>query len=840
MSFGKIPHELRERRQWVCWRLESRDGKLTKIPFNVRTGKPASTIDPATWSDFDEVVSACVRGGYSGVGFVFCKDDPFCGLDFDCCRNPDTGLFSARAKELIVRTNSYAEVSQSGTGAHVIVMAKLPGGGRRTALGNNGEHIELYDRGRFFCMTGRHLAGTPAIVGERQGAVTELCAGLFKPAVASTPAPEPPAAVESLPDDVLILRAHSSQNGVKFSALWRGNWKEAGYRSHSEADLALLGMLHFWTGGDKCRSFRLFGASGLSRGKWNRRPDYRERCWAIVAGGDVYSEPVAVSFGSSETSNAHCVEFDEPAAYKPFPSECLPEPLQSLVVQGAESIGCDQALVALPLLAATAGAIGNARQIVLKAGWREPSVIWAVAVALSGDGKSPAFYLALDGLDKIQEQAFALHKAADREYKHALQRWRDAGSCGQKPEQPVAARSVIRDCTIERLALLLEENCRGVTLARDELSAWLGGFDKYHGGGRGEEVAQWLEMHRAGRITVDRKTGDRRTIHVPRAAVSIAGTVQPGTLERILEPRYFENGLVARLLLACPPRQLRQWNEQAVDDRLLVPVRSVFERLATLPMATDDLENPLPVDLSMTPDGKLRWIDFYNEHREEQRGLEDDRLGAAWAKLEGATARFALLFHCVRAAANDPTLQHAEAVDVASIEAAIHLTDWFKYETRRIYGGWVESADTRDMRRALECVQSRGGHATVRDLVRAVLCHGDSQRISAVLNRLVEVGRGIWRVVGPTERGGRPTRVFDLTHPVGETDGTDKTGESPQNGLSTTTAKLTKLTKPGCDGEVSSVTSVSSADENQHKRVSSVLSVSRTESKGAVEESGTI
>ena len=73
--------------------------------------------------------------------------------------------------------------------------------------------------------------------------------------------------------------------------------------------------------------------------------------------------------------------------------------------------------------------------------------------------------------------------------------------------------------------MLLEEQPRGLLVAHDELSAWINSFDAYKAC-RGKDVAQWLSMHRAGVLTVDRK-GGRRIIHVPRAAVCIAGGVQP-------------------------------------------------------------------------------------------------------------------------------------------------------------------------------------------------------------------------------------------------------------------------------------------------------------------------
>lgn len=79
-----------------------------------------------------------------------------------------------------------------------------------------------------------------------------------------------------------------------------------------------------------------------------------------------------------------------PRPWKPFPVTSLPEPLRRFSRQAAAAIGTDSAYVATALLGALAGAIGNSRQILLKRGWVEPALLWAVLVGDSGTQKSPA------------------------------------------------------------------------------------------------------------------------------------------------------------------------------------------------------------------------------------------------------------------------------------------------------------------------------------------------------------------------------------------------------------------------------------------------------------------
>ena len=102
--------------------------------------------------------------------------------------------------------------------------------------------------------------------------------------------PRPWHASETLTDAQLLAKATGAANGTTFERLWYGAWDGA-YPSQSEADLALCGILAFWTGRDAQRIDQLFRASGLYRPKWDVKHfadgrTYGERTVAIaVASG---------------------------------------------------------------------------------------------------------------------------------------------------------------------------------------------------------------------------------------------------------------------------------------------------------------------------------------------------------------------------------------------------------------------------------------------------------------------------------------------------------------------------------------------------------------------------
>lgn len=259
MNVAAIPAELREREQWVVWRLEQRDGKPTKVPYRVDGGGRASTTDRDSWDTFENAISA-LNDNFAGVGFVFSAYDDLVGIDLDHCRR-GSGL-EPDAAALILAIDSYSEWSQSGDGAHVILRGRLPGPRRRK------DTVELYEHGRYFAVTGEHIRGTPTRIEERQ-AELELIYGMIFP-------PEADRAVTAsfepldLDDEQLLERIRASVQGPKFEELWSGRWENL-YGSQSEADLALASMLAFWTQADTGRMDALFRRSALMRSKWDAR-----------------------------------------------------------------------------------------------------------------------------------------------------------------------------------------------------------------------------------------------------------------------------------------------------------------------------------------------------------------------------------------------------------------------------------------------------------------------------------------------------------------------------------------------------------------------------------------
>ena len=300
------------------------------------------------------------------------------------------------------------------------------------------------------------------------------------------------------------------------------------------------------------------------------------------------------------------------ASYVPFPLAALPAPLAEYVRQCAVALGCDPAFVGLPVLAVIASAIGNTRVIRLKRGWDEPAVLWTVIVGDSGTLKSPAYRKAVGYLFRVQKRLLAEHKQRCATYLDdmaAFKARKGEASPGEQPEPPVYRRVILSDVTIQKVAEILEDNHRGVLVARDELASWLGSFKQYKGRSEGSDLPNWLEMHMAGTVIVDRKTGDRKHYFVERAACSVTGGIQPGVLSRALTPEFLDAGLSARLLTAMPLRLPKRWSELEVSLTAEHDYQDLVDKLLGLDFGiAPNTGEKIPHVLHLDTDAKDTWV----------------------------------------------------------------------------------------------------------------------------------------------------------------------------------------------------------------------------------------
>lgn len=305
--YESIPQELKNLPNWICWKAVPQPRPddpehIGKIPINPRTGGKAQSNNPDTWTDFDTALKASEQ--HSGIGFMF-GNSPFFGVDIDGIE-PDIREFldggNGIVSEFIHALRSYAELSPSGKGIHILCRGELPQGARRRG------NVEMYDSGRFFTVTGNNIGEYTAVED-----CTEAIKPLHEKYLGGTRSEPAQRVIQTapLPCSVseVLEAASRAKNGSRFQALYAGNFSE--YSSQSEADMAFCNMLAFWTGRNAALMDEIFRNSGLMRDKWDRRQSgstygaltIQKACEQCE---NVYQPPVRfrVNIGSGNSGNA--------------------------------------------------------------------------------------------------------------------------------------------------------------------------------------------------------------------------------------------------------------------------------------------------------------------------------------------------------------------------------------------------------------------------------------------------------------------------------------------------------------------------------------------------------
>lgn len=266
-----IPEAMRNKPNWILWRLERNDaGLIRKVPYT-SDGHKASSNRPTDWHDYKTAAHVWETSGdkFKGIGFMLGKSN-LVFIDLDDAIN-DAGEFNEQAVYVMetLKDSAYCELSQSGSGLHFFVKGSIPRSFRNSSVG-----VEMYSgSGHYAAMTGK------AVLAQEPGAdpaALRCIFNRFKTKTAdSTALFSATHGGGSLDDDAVIRKAaEAPKSGENFKALFSGDW--SGYSSRSEADLRLCQLLAFWTNKDPGQVDRIFRSSGLMRPKWER-VGYRQR-----------------------------------------------------------------------------------------------------------------------------------------------------------------------------------------------------------------------------------------------------------------------------------------------------------------------------------------------------------------------------------------------------------------------------------------------------------------------------------------------------------------------------------------------------------------------------------
>jgi hypothetical protein len=409
--------------------------------------------------------------------------------------------------------------------------------------------------------------------------------------------------------------------------------------------------------------------------------------------------------------------------------------------------------------------------------WIEPPHLWFALIGDPSTGKTPAMRQFIEVSRALEEDTAEEWRAAQVRHQENTERakaiadqWRsevrEATKDGRSPpDAPVGIlppapivrpRVMTNSATTEELVFMLSGNPRGLVLVRDELSGWLGDFDRYSNGSGDRPF--YLESWNGGSYQPDRVKDRENPVSCRYTSLAIIGGLQPDKLREALSGS--DDGLAARFLYVWPssppfrPLDFEQ-NEQAMArrERLLAAARW----FRSLEMDADGEGYPVPRVMKLDSRARALLDDIRREAHERTKISKG--IAKGW---HGKTPARALRLSLV--------IQHLECAAAGSAppsevsgEAMARAAEYLDYATgmmeRSLAGLAIDEADAAaaDIARMLvqthpevineRSVYQRAGFSKLRD--------GDLRRRAfAVLEAAAFVRRGEAKAGAPGRKAG--------------------------------------------------------------------------------------
>ena len=181
---GVLPADLEGRERWIAWKATDDGRKVPRAPWLTGGDAFVSAQDSDVWVDLE--TAQVWLDKLSGFDLAYnipnrdAHDTDLVLVDYDDARDPETGEMHATVRDHLQRADSYADVSTSGTGVHILCRGQFPDGVKSIEAHLPEEEdfpdagVEVYDSALFVAMTGTHIASMPAETTRCQQFIDDL------------------------------------------------------------------------------------------------------------------------------------------------------------------------------------------------------------------------------------------------------------------------------------------------------------------------------------------------------------------------------------------------------------------------------------------------------------------------------------------------------------------------------------------------------------------------------------------------------------------------------------------------------------------------------------------
>jgi hypothetical protein len=426
-----------------------------------------------------------------------------------------------------------------------------------------------------------------------------------------------------------------------------------------------------------------------------------------------------------------------------FPS-VLPGVFHDFSLAVSKSIQCPLDYVACATLALMSIAIGTSVRLQIKPEWTTYGNLFIAIVGSPAAKKSPAIGAVFQHLKPLQAKLMSDYDTQKGEYDLALRmfqvefkNWQKApiGAPPVEPRKPRLKQLVTSDSTVEALCELLDANGSGIGMVCDELSLWLRSMNQYKGGGGGDR-SHYLSMWSNASITVNRK--GKEPVYVPSPFLTVFGGIQPDVLPEISKSDGLRDGLIERVLLACPEKCVDLPNygvsisseiKAAYLDGIqkLFDLRSFGQRQIVLSEAALQAFVAAEVVWHQKINGK----DFAPE------------MEAFYSKAPSQLGRLVLILHELKRATGLTTL---DSVSEETVKDGRQLMDYFLSHAHLAKGMLSQSKEESQVEKAVKWIEAKGLTLVgPRDIYtnKVAGCRKKTEAIT-LLEKIYDYGYGHW------------------------------------------------------------------------------------------------
>ena len=369
----------------------------------------------------------------------------------------------------------------------------------------------------------------------------------------------------------------------------------------------------------------------------------------------------------------------------PFPLDVLPKKMRDIVTEANAVLGFPKDYLAMSMLTAMAATIGNTHKVEHMDGWQEYCILFVALVGRPGANKSHPLSFAMQPLIDFDAEQSAIFNEAMKRYGAAMElppKERVANGYDTNPAEPRRIRFTMQDVTPEAVHRILSENPRGLCLYADELAAWFKNFNRYN---NGSESEFWMSVFNHKVAMSDRKSS-QSGVFIANPFLCVISTIQPKVLGELAAGNRSANGFMERFLFVVPDDQSKvKWSSERKTPSfdIVAAWREIISKLTDIVPATDTNGNVIPENVLFAPEAFDRLVKWQNDYTDKCNAEESDTQTAIASKLEIYAVRFCLLLAVADWATG---AKKKKAIDTATVERSIRLTEYFRVTAAKVQG----------------------------------------------------------------------------------------------------------------------------------------------------------